>query len=382
MTHLVAEFAGGLFMAFAIAALQGILVTALPVRVFRRVSVAVQTALMAALVLAFFLTPIVGEMAEYYVKTGKRIALVLPQFWFTGLYEHMRPATGDARLLKFGEVGLWALAGSCALFLLTYLPGYRRHCRKALESPHPDPSGPAPVSALMRRFAARTFLKSPAELGVFRYVTATISRSPKHRLFLATYGGFGAAMAFLNLRSGEDGMLELPLTLSFTLVSGLRAAFNYPAEPAANWAFQMTEAASPAAYLAATRKWIICWAIAPLFLLLAPVEIVSFGPLAAALHIAFGATMSMLLADLLFLDFRKVPFTCTYAPGQANLIGLGVAYVFGFTTYSRFMAQFEAWLTPRPLAGPRLLRRRGDYACVHRPLARPHDARLGLARVR
>lgn len=27
---------------------------------------------------------------------------------------------------------------------------------------------------------------------------------------------------------GDAGMLRLPLTLSFVLVSGLRAAFNYP----------------------------------------------------------------------------------------------------------------------------------------------------------
>ena len=37
------------------------------------------------------------------------------------------------------------------------------------------------------------------------------------------------------------GMLEIPLTLSFFAISGLRAAFNFPAELRANWIFQVCE---------------------------------------------------------------------------------------------------------------------------------------------
>ena len=105
----------------------------------------------------------------------------------------------------------------------------------------------------------------------------TITRSLKHRLFLATYGGFGAALAVMTLAIGPvRGCCRLPLTLSFVLVSGLRAAFNFPSELRANWAFQISEITGVRRYLAATRKWIVVCAILPLFLLLAPMEFVCF----------------------------------------------------------------------------------------------------------
>ena len=72
------------------------------------------------------------------------------------------------------------------------------------------------------------------------------------------------------LTSGPAGLLRLPLTLSFVLVSALRAAFNFPSELRANWAFQLGEIHPVAEYLSATRKWIVVCAVVPLFVLLAP----------------------------------------------------------------------------------------------------------------
>jgi hypothetical protein len=100
--------------------------------------------------------------------------------------------------------------------------------------------------------------------------------------FLATYGGFGAALAVMTLGSGPSGLLELPLTLSFVLISGLRAAFDFPAELSANWAFQIGETDRAAEYQAATRKSIAICAILPLFAALAPMEFACFPPAAGS----------------------------------------------------------------------------------------------------
>jgi hypothetical protein len=118
----------------------------------------------------------------------------------------------------------------------------------------------------------------------------------------------------------------------------------------ANWAFRLAEIYSVGEYLTATRKWIAFCAIAPLFLLLAPVEFLWFSPGAAAFHLAFGVTLSLLLMEAMFLGFRKAPFTCAHFPGKVNLTFLAVMYVFGFTTYSRTMAAFEQWLIGSPAA--------------------------------
>ena len=73
---------------------------------------------------------------------------------------------------------------------------------------------------------------------VYRFMSQTIARSMKHPLFLATYAGFGIALVVFSYGSDRTALLRIPLTLSFVLITGLRAAFSFPAELGANWAFQ------------------------------------------------------------------------------------------------------------------------------------------------
>jgi hypothetical protein len=193
-------------------------------------------------------------------------------------------------------------------------------------------------------------LKHPAQQAVFHFIGQTISRSPKHRLFLATYAGFGGAVAVLSLGSDREGLLRLPLILSFVLVSGLRAAFSFPAELRANWAFQMVDTNHARDCLAAMRKWIVLCGVGPLFLLLAPIELAVFTWPVALFHLAFGVALSVLLVDTMFVGFQKIPFTCGYVPGKINLVFLGVIYIFGFSLYSGVMASLETWLLGVPAA--------------------------------
>src|SRR5213079_237982 len=123
-----------------------------------------------------------------------------------GFYEQIRPATQSAPLRSFGNRAIPALLISAAIFVVTFLWGR-------------SPVAPATASA-RRRYIT---LREPVQNAVFHFITQSITRSVKHRLFLATYGGFGAALAVFALISGPEGLLRLPLTFSFVLVSGLRA---------------------------------------------------------------------------------------------------------------------------------------------------------------
>jgi hypothetical protein len=347
-THAAVVLAGGLFMALAIAALHGILVTVFSGRFYQRLSVMMQTLVMAVLVMLFFLTLLLGYRAREYVRTDHPLLHLYPGYWFLGLYEQFRPTTRDPLLRTLAKQAWLALGVAAAAFVLTFLPLYRRHARRVVEAAQPAATGPSTLrrmfEALINRFAAR----KPAERAVFHFITETITRSTKHRLFLATYSGFGAALAVMHLGSDQFGLLRLPLTLSFILVSGLRAAFNFPSELPANWSFQIADSGQSADCRNATRRWLISCGILPLFLLLAPMEFVCFPWRGAAFHIIFGISLSLLLAEVMFAGFRKVPFTCTYFAGKINLTGSIALYVLGFTTYSEWMAQAEVWLWQFP----------------------------------
>jgi hypothetical protein len=372
--HIAVVAGAGLFSALAIAALQGIMITLLPVNVYRRASVVVQTGLMAILVMLLFLAPLMAFRIQWLVNSDHPLLYWFPGFWFVGLYEQLRPATRAASLAGLGGMAWWALACAAAVFVLTFLPFYRRHARRSLESPAPARASASALATNLSALLDRVLLKHPVEQGVFHFISQTIARSVKHRYFLAIYGGFGAAIAVITLGAGTEGLLRLPLSLSFVLVSGLRAAFNFPSELPANWSFQLTETAGVRQYLSATRKWVVCCAILPLFALLAAMEFACFPWTAALFHLAFGIALSVLLMQILFFDFRKVPFTCAHFPGKVNLVGLGVVYILGFTMYSRWMARLEAWLYGQPIgallvfaciaAACALLRRRPETAAL------------------
>ena len=348
--HLVVVAAAGLWAALAAAAVQGVLITVLSGTLYRRVSVVIQTVLMAVLVMLLFVAPWIGPVIRGLVWKQSPLLYYYPGFWFVGLYERLRPAVGDPTLIRLGHIATQALGWTAVIFLITYLPLYRRHARKTLETPAPSPRGPGRLSRWIASSLDRTILKQPVQRAVFHFISQAITRSVKHRLFLATYSGFGAALAILSYDPSGRGLLRLPLTLSFVLVSGLRAAFNFPAELNANWIYQVSETDYVGQYLTATRKWIAVCGIFPLFLLLAPVEFASFPWRVALFHLAYGITLSVLLTEVLFFGLRKVPFTCGYFPGKINMVWLSVIYVLGFTAYSGTMASAESWLIERPAA--------------------------------
>jgi len=355
-THLAVMAATGLFSALAIAALQGVLATVFRGATYRRISVCAQTAVMAGLIMFLFLSPLMGSSIGQLCQSNSPYLRWFPGFWFAGLYEQLRPAVSRAGssaaaehvLGGLGTLAIRSIWIALAIFTVTFLPGYRRHARRVLESPEPDPKGPGRAGKALST-AINRLLRDPVECGVFHFISQTIARSLKHRLFLATYGGFGAALAVIMLANGGSSR-RVPLTLSFILISGLRAAFNFPSDLRANWAFQVSETSSVAAYVRATRKWVMLYAILPLFLLLAAMEAAHSSWTAVVFHFAFGVAVSIVLMEALFAGFHKIPFTCAHFPGKVNLVFLSVLYFFGFTFYSAYMASLEEWLWAMPAA--------------------------------
>ena len=90
--------------------------------------------------------------------------------------------------------------------------------------------------------------------------------------------------------------------------------------------------------------------------------------------------------EIMFFDFRKVPFTCSHFPGKVNLVGLSVLYILGFTMYSSTMADLESWLIGLP-AGAVFFFAVAASACVlldrwrRRSNQRWHGEAAGAARL-
>jgi len=145
------------------------------------------------------------------------------------------------------------------------------------------------------------------------------------------------------------GLVEAPLILSFFVISGLRATFNIPYELNANWMFQIVNRYDAAEYLKAARRWVIMRGIIPVYAILAVLEFAFLDPVQAGFQLAFAFAIAAILVELFFLNFNKVPFTCSYLPAKSHLAFLAGAYLYGFTIYTFTMASLELWVSASPL---------------------------------
>jgi hypothetical protein len=185
---------------------------------------------------------------------------------------------------------------------------------------------------------------------VLAFIGKTMARSEKHRIVLAAYAGVGFALSaqVLSADRNRDGWLSLPLVLGFFILSGMRFVFTIPAHLPANWMFRVSDTDRQRAALNGTRTAMRWLGVAPLFVVLAPAYFVLWRPGVAAAHLLFSATISVLLIEVLVMEFRKIPFTCSYPPGKANVHMRWVAYWTAFLGYAFAMANLESWMVKRP----------------------------------
>jgi len=359
----VAVIAAGVFVALAFASLQGILINVLTASAFRRVSPWVQMAAMAFVITLLFLTPLICAVLGPLLHPGNALVRWFPPFWFLGLYIDLLPGhPGGPLFHQMAARAVEALGCAAALFVITYLAGYRRHARHVVESVESGFGGPGRIRTRLEHAANRWLLPHPLERATFHFISNTILRNPRQRLFLATYAGVAVSMAIpsmvrIDARPGEPlavfvpaGLLILPLTLSFFVVTGLRAAFNFPAELRANWIFQVCDSEKSVQHIAASRKWIALLGLAPVTLLLLPFEIYFRGPLAAAIHLSVALLLALILLNALLVWLRKIPFTCSYLPGKTSMAALALFYCVGFFLYSWGMAALERNMIRNPAA--------------------------------
>ena len=359
--HAAAVAGGGLFVVLCIASIQGVLINLLTGRAFRRISPWVQMAVMGLLIVVLFLTPLMCASIRPLVVHRSPVLWWFPPFWFLAMYLDMLPGQPAGPLFhQIAPLARQGLAIAAAVFAMTYLAGYHRHARRVMEGVDAPPEGPSRLRAWFDRAVNRWLLPHPLERATFHFISNTILRNGKQRLFLATYGGVAVAQAMpalvrISTRPASPllifdaaGLLAVPLTLSFFAVSGLRAVFNFPAELRANWVFQVCESEERLPHLRAARKWIVLMGIVPLFAVLAPVEVWFRGWALALVHLTFALVMSLILLHLLLVWFRKIPFTCSYFPGKTSMAVMFFIYLAGFATYSWSMADVQARLIRAP----------------------------------
>ncbi|MGC9951817.1 MAG: hypothetical protein ABSF64_36185 [Bryobacteraceae bacterium] len=322
------------FVFLLLLGVQGVALHLLPHALYMRWSSLIQTAAFFAVLTLYFLTPPLANPHALAAPENRLWYALVPSYWFFGLFQVL---TGSANA-ALGALARQALAGVGLAALVaagTYALAYARQMRRAVEQPGISPGAARLWGAATPWPAiARVLARRAPERAILAFIGRTLARSRQHRLLLAVYTGMGLAYVFSQAayvlyrsRTTDYGALEgraqtalgIPLILLFFLIVGLRVSFSIPVEVRANWLFRLTDPIGGGAYLAATRKTLLWLAVAPVVAVAAPIYMAVWPWPRALGHAGFLAAFGLLIVELALTGFAKVPFTCSYLPGKANL---------------------------------------------------------------
>ena len=328
--HVVAVATGGLFAAAFILAVQGVLLSLLGERLFRKISLAVQGAAVALLVVMMLLFPVLSGVTPSLLQSGDSMVRWFPPFWFLGMFQRL--LDGPEALPVFGElarIGAVATAIAAAIALISYPLAYARRVRALVEGAAAR-SMRNPVAAPLNGLLHATVVRSPVRRAVFHFIGQTLFRVPRYRIYLVLYGGVGLSvvaasvlrfsMTGEHVRAGvsADGIRVAIGIVAFWVIAGMRAAFVSSGNRQGTWAMRIVHGQPPHFVAAieefiAAKVWVtMCAAMVTLLAfgllrLAAPPELLSIPATGAQLLVAMG--MCLLLTDVFFLNVTAVPFT-------------------------------------------------------------------------
>jgi len=357
--YLIASLAGGLFAGVAVMAVQALLLLAVPRRILSSTSAAVGSLMLFGLVASL---PLLGRFTARgtALESGARWLWAVPPAWFAGLEQRL---LGDERFTGLAIVALSALIGVCLVSAGAYLILYRHFERVMVR-----PASRGPAAAASSRAPGRAApLRRPAFTAVRQFTSMTLWRSPLHQGVVAAIAAIGVALVVnslidLDFRVAWDvsapvwrrhevihAVVWAPFALVFVTAFAIRASLLVPIEPRANWVFRITE--RPAFRLqqidAAAWTMRMIGVVLPAMLLL-PLQWFVFGPRALATT-AVAVLTGGLIVEILFLDWRRIPFTCSYLIGKGfvPLVVLrGLLAFFLYTTLGSALAHIARAAPP------------------------------------
>jgi hypothetical protein len=395
--HLLAVTSAGLFAAVFILALQSVLIVVFGERLFRRISLFLQGLLIAALLMILLLFPVFSGVVPNLLESGHWYVRWFPPFWFLGIYQRLME--GPAALPIYGQLartGYLATVAGCVIVVLAYPLAYLRRTRQLIEggAAHSHRNW---LAEGLRRLVNAVIVRSPQQRAIFHYVTQTLLRVTRYRIYLVLYGGVGLSIIVASIlrfsvihnqvrMAISPGGLRASIGIAaFWAIAGLRIAFLSPGNQQASWILHFIHGRPPELPVAleqlrAVKTWALLFVaaitgtVAMFAFAIAPPELRASRIVVAELLVATG--FCLILTDLFFLHVTTVAFTGEQTGPSTNPAMSIARYltffpiVIGVAVVSAPWIEARAWRYLAILAG--LVAAHWLIELRHRELVRQH----------
>jgi hypothetical protein len=292
---------------------------------------------------AILLLPFVLQLPtqRMWVASQPEILRFFPPAWFAGL-ERVMLGIADPYWQRLAWIGAFGTTVVIAAGVFAFSLLYHRFERLVLPPPRDER-------------LARSRIQLP-EMGVWRFTRATLLRNRLPLLLFLVFSAIGLGSVTMSLLSGVlhqtfrwdepppppllTAVVSLPLVLMLTGLTGLRTSFLLPVQSRANWIFRMTDSMTTrATHLAAVEYACRRLVLLPALILTVPLQFWVIGVDAwRTLLLALLAGLAM--AEVMLIDWRRVPFTCTWIPGKRPLV-FTIVGAFGiYVLVTSFLAVF------------------------------------------
>ena len=333
--HGVSVFASNLFVFLFIMCLSGLLILLMGERKAEKLSVYFQ-AVAIVLFLSFF-----GIFDKLYSEVSlsnvnKLPISLFPPMWFTGLYEELVGINGEAFYKLFFK-GVVAIVFLMLIFIFEYFLLYQKQTRAtSRKTIHTTP-----MMSKIESTLNGWFFTNPLQRAIFQFIKTVMGRSRKHRLVFSLYisvvaGIFSVKIARL-LYSGSFHSVFLYQFIhlfSLAIVLGFRMVVDIPWFIRGNWVFKITENNEKQNYLKGIKKSFFVLYLFPGFLVLLTLYSLLWGFKLAFMESVYGLLSSLILLELAFTKYKKIPFSCLTVPGKMNLHKFWFFYVLGIYVYT------------------------------------------------
>jgi hypothetical protein len=302
--------------------------------------------------------PLVFHLPELGASfaTGSTWLALLPPAWFVGL-QRVLLGSVDPWFVHLAGIAIAAVAATATIVAVTYTRLFRQFERLMLRSA----VTPAPWFKWDRRTtrtqagpldAARDGMSNGEGPAAFRavhgFTLATFRRSQLHQGVLVGLSACGAGIAMNSLIGADlagwfggggappsalaSAAIWTPFVLMLACGLGVRGALALPMEHRANWIFRLTEnGATRRDQLRAVDQVVTMYVVGVPVAAAIPVLWMALGR-TGMIAAAVVALVGLVFVHAVLLDWRRIPFTCSYWPGKRlvahSLVFALVAYVF------------------------------------------------------
>jgi hypothetical protein len=314
----ITMIAATLFLYCAVLTVQGVMALVLPRRLFLSLSAALQLGCFGLLITVYFLEPSLTTFRLLTVPENHTALAALPQYWFLAMFNQITGTLPRELFWLAGRawIGLGGVMFGAAASLLSC---YMRTMRKTVEAPDLLP-GAGGLHWTPRFGGLRT------TIAVFSM--RSLMRSRQHRVAFAFFMAIVAAIGVTCLRREifapapeaipQDFLISTLMMMSLTVL-GLRAVSALPISLNANWVLRTSQLRATSKYIAATRCALLAGAVVPMLCVTALLALNYRALQQVAGHLVMLALFGVLFVELALIKFDKVPFTCSYLPGKANV---------------------------------------------------------------